>query len=1251
MSLTVGELEFIEEQLEIIDWPILKRGLTLYNAKMVTYVHYQRADNILEFKVIGTQKPFYKVIIALNDSFEEDEFEFDHELSFSDTEPTDNYSCTCPYFEEYRECKHVAAALHFVLHNKRGDFKDKIDPNQEANTEITYPIIIPCSKEELPSAYEQIPYFPEVKDVKLHLHQITFFNEGLEYRFNGYGYFDLVKVQFKKGDLTIAGHYKKPYLVKAALNYLKERLSPENGDDIFLLTKTQRKAAVKKKLQEMGVFQQLKSPETALKHVFYEDKILMEAGGELHGLKNLFGYEERLKKTLERTKASNHLYLPEEDKQIEEYGAYNVGFGLAHGYGGQLHEVIPFMAKGSNKNPKGFSSKFSRLEDAEDFRLSTNIQLEEILFEIHRIYKDIHRKDSLLVFDLFKRFLSLTSNYPVYYYHGGVSQDGKVMKRHLIKPLQIFQAKASIALDKDQAIYTAETIISFGGQQLLMSEVAKNIQITQAYAIYDDEYLLLFEHANTLKILSFLQREGFIQIIAPEFDAYFRKILLPMASFINIQDNTGTLSNTESEGSLQKQLYITELTGLVIFRPQVKYAEAAFSNPLEGNAIIDPETKRIFLRDEDFEDEYLDFLRTLHPKWKFAGSQGFFHLTHDAFMEKLWFFKAFEQLKANHVRVFGLENIKIKKYNPFPPVVKLEFGSSQDWFEVEATVVFGNQKVKLKDIKRSIERDQEFIELQDGTIGILPEKWVQKFSKLFRSGEAEKEKLKVPKTLFHMLDEFEETQNFPKIVKEITEKKEKLRLFTEIKKAKIPKKLQAELRDYQHTGLNWLNFLQEYQWGGILADDMGLGKTLQMIAFICKVVESKKNAKVLVVAPTTLLFNWKNELGKFAPHLDYFIQHGTRYESAEELSSHQVILTSYGLVINDLDLLKSIHFDLIIADESQAIKNTQSLRYKAIMKLQGKIKMAMTGTPIENSLAELFAQMNFVNPGFFHSFTSFKDNYLSPLKNGNRQILLELQQKIKPFVLRRTKQEVLTELPDKTEEYLYCVMGDKQRKIYDAYRNEYRDYLLKKFDEEGEENSKMYVLEGLTKLRLACDASQLVAKTEEKNESVKIDMLIEHVLEKTGKHKILVFSQFVKMLTLVQQKLEEHQIGYSYLDGSTAMKDREKVVQEFQTDEDKRVFLISLKAGGTGLNLTAADYVYILDPWWNPAVENQAIDRCYRMGQEKHVIAYRMICKDTVEEKIISLQQAKSKLAKEVIFEGDSFLGALDRDSMLALFE
>ncbi len=296
--------------------------------------------------------------------------------------------------------------------------------------------------------------------------------------------------------------------------------------------------------------------------------------------------------------------------------------------------------------------------------------------------------------------------------------------------------------------------------------------------------------------------------------------------------------------------------------------------------------------------------------------------------------------------------------------------------------------------------------------------------------------------------------------------------------------------------------------------------------------------------------------------------------------------------------------------------------------------------------------MNFVNPGFLVSQAAFKRDYVNKFrKEYNEELVLELKHKVAPFILRRTKEEVLPELPDKTEEYLYCEMPAVQRKIYDAHRNEYRDFLLKKFDEDGAENSKMYVLEGLTRLRQICDSTALVSHGEGRQESVKIDLLINHITEKTGHHKILVFSQFVKMLELVEKELRKKDIPYSYLDGQTSLKEREARVSRFQEDEEVRVFLVSLKAGGTGLNLTAADYVYILDPWWNPATENQAIDRCYRMGQKKNVFAYRMICKDTVEEKIIQLQESKKTVSRDLIREGDSILASLDKERLLALFE
>lgn len=1245
MPLSKTELSNAEKHLAYIDTNVRKKGYFLHKTGGVKFSFY--ANDELNFQVNGNEQDFYIVQVKLTESPEPD--------FFSDSDEPDDFRCECVYFEDHLECKHVAAALYFILENKRSDFKKvRVEDTQyfQKNEKITgFPIHIPCTVENFEKLPELIPDDVNANYVAAELVDIRFLNNGITYFLSGFSYMDELTVTYQQDMVTIDGTFKRPNLIKAALTWLKLRLEDSQHQDLFVLTQAQREFIIMRELENMGVLHQLKEPLKAMQFVLYDSKITLITSGELNGLVNLDFYKKSFDQYLKKNSGTSQEKASVLDKPEADIGMYNAAFALIYDSQGKINEILPFMAKGSKKEPEAFSVKFERIEDPNDARLKVNEDFEKIFFLKDRFHKSLNKKFGMNIFEQFKEFYEAAKNYPIYKFNGYHYEIKNIRKGHFDQRLTAYSANAYLMIEKNGVIYNVKTILEFGNEHHELAEIEDKLSITQAFAVYDNQALLLFSSEQLLKILSFQKDRGFIQVLEQDFDKYFQELLVPMASFIQIKDTTGNLKESENTIPLQKQLYISELNGLVLFKPQVKYADEAFSNPLDQTAILDATSKTLYLRDEDFEDDYVDFLRTLHPNFQKSGNQGLFYLTHDSFMKNLWFFKTYEQLKAHQIRVFGLENLKIKKYNPFPPVISMEFGSTQDWFEVEATVAFGDQKVRLKDIKKSLDRDQEFIELKDGSIGILPEKWVQKFNKLFRSGETDKEKLKVPKTFFHMLDEFEETQNFPKIVQEIADKKEKLRQFTEIKKAKIPKMLQAELRDYQHTGLNWLNFLQEYQWGGILADDMGLGKTLQMIALICKVVETNKKAKVLVIAPTTLLFNWRNELEKFAPHLDYYIQHGYRYDNPDELSKHQVILTSYGLVVNDLDLLRSIEFDLIIADESQAIKNTQSLRYKAITKLQGKIKMAMTGTPIENSLAELFAQMNFVNPGFFHSFNSFRENYLSPLKNGNREILQELQQKIKPFVLRRTKQEVLKELPDKTEEYLYCVMSLVQRKIYDAYRNEYRDYLLKKFEEEGAENSKMYVLEGLTKLRLACDATQLVNHSEAKNESAKIDILIEHILEKTGKHKILVFSQFVKMLNLVQEKLDESLIGYAYLDGSTTLKNREKVVNEFQNDPEKRVFLISLKAGGTGLNLTAADYVYILDPWWNPAVENQAIDRCYRMGQEKHVIAYRMICKDTVEEKIMKLQQAKSKLAKEVISEGDSFLGALDQQSMLALFE
>ena len=491
------------------------------------------------------------------------------------------------------------------------------------------------------------------------------------------------------------------------------------------------------------------------------------------------------------------------------------------------------------------------------------------------------------------------------------------------------------------------------------------------------------------------------------------------------------------------------------------------------------------------------------------------------------------------------------------------------------------------------------------------------------------------------------------IYEELEEKKMKLNSFTSIKSVQVPKEVKAELREYQKQGYNWLNFLSEYGWGGILADDMGLGKTLQVLSFIQKQTTISKKPN-LVIVPTSLLFNWSNEINKFLPSLKFRLHHSSeKITDNENFNDYQLIITSYGTLVSDLKLFEKGDFHYVILDESQAIKNHDTRRAKAVRALKANNRLAMTGTPIENNTLELYSQMQFLNPGFLNTVSGFKENYAKKIEiDGDKDVAEELKRRIAPFILRRTKKQVLTELPPKMEAVTFCIMGNEQRKVYDAYRNKYRNFLLGKIEENGLNESKIYILEGLTKLRQICNSPQLVEEESTKleaKESVKIQELIRNLKEKTTGSKVLVFSQFVKMLKLVEHELKANNITYEYLDGQTPQKKRQEKVENFQNNKDIKVFLISLKAGGTGLNLIAAEYVYILDPWWNPAVENQAIDRCYRMGQNKKVFAYKMICKDTIEEKIMEMQQHKKDLSNDLI-SGDGVMKKLTQEDIESLF-
>ena len=458
------------------------------------------------------------------------------------------------------------------------------------------------------------------------------------------------------------------------------------------------------------------------------------------------------------------------------------------------------------------------------------------------------------------------------------------------------------------------------------------------------------------------------------------------------------------------------------------------------------------------------------------------------------------------------------------------------------------------------------------------------------------------------------------------------------KNYEVPKDLNATLRDYQVSGFEFFKTLSNYQFGGILADEMGLGKTIQTIAFLL----SNKDKKSIVITPTALIYNWKNELEKFAPTLKVGLLHAAKSEREkilDNIDNYDVILTTYTTYKNDIDKYKNINFDYCIIDEAQNIKNPDAIITKAIKNVNAKVRFALTGTPIENNLMELWSIFDFIMPGYLYNKSKFKSIFVNNDKN-----IIELKNLIKPFILRRTKKEVITELPDKIEQKIIIDLEKEHKRAYKGYVN----LITRKIKENNQDN--ITVFSYLTKLRQLCLSPELMVKNYQGKNS-KLDVLI-NIINDSSDEKILVFSQFTKVLEVIGKRLNEENISYSYLDGKTSAKDRVKLVEEFNTNNNK-VFLISLKAGGTGLNLTSANIVVHFDPWWNPAVEDQASDRAHRIGQKNVVNVIKLIAKGTAEERVINLQETKKELIEDVIngnLDNSSTLKNLSKDDIIDLF-
>ena len=656
-------------------------------------------------------------------------------------------------------------------------------------------------------------------------------------------------------------------------------------------------------------------------------------------------------------------------------------------------------------------------------------------------------------------------------------------------------------------------------------------------------------------------------------------------------------------------------------------------------AIVNDMEKKIFICDVDISrisEAMEDIVRVLTKDQKNLKVRSSYYLDESNLIimqEKLakeFIMQDLLQL-ASKYKVVGTD--KLRKYNikAVKPKVIGNFSHSIDFLEGEIELEIEGEKFSILDVLSSYKKDS-YIMLSDGTSALINKKYIEKLERLFK--DSDKKKVKLSFFDLPLVEELIEDKIFSE---EMNKTREFFKGINNIKDYNVdPPKVKAELREYQEYGYKWLCYLMDNNLGGCLADDMGLGRTLQAISVLTRLHE-KRGTKSLVVMPKSLIYNWESEIKRFSPKLKVGIYYGN-FRNREIIKKSSVILTTYGTIRNDIEIIKDYKFDAVILDESQNIKNVNAQTTKAIMLLDTKHRIALSGTPIENNLSELYSLFRFLNPSMFGTMEEFNNYYAIPIqKENDQEAIEELKKKVYPFILRRIKKEVLKDLPDKIEKTMYIEMNPEQKKLYEERRNYYYKMVHSQIKENGIGKTQFFILQALNELRqiTSCPEAKSTGVTSSKRE-----VLINNIVEAVENgHKVLVFTNYINSIKNICEDLERYDIKYLSMSGST--KDRQLLVDKFQKDNKYKVFVMTLKTGGVGLNLTAADTIFIYDPWWNKTVENQAIDRAYRLGQDRTVFSYKLILKDTIEEKILQLQESKIKLLDNLISEDSATLKSL----------
>jgi len=777
-----------------------------------------------------------------------------------------------------------------------------------------------------------------------------------------------------------------------------------------------------------------------------------------------------------------------------------------------------------------------------------------------------------------------------------------------------------------------------------------------AWLLLNDVLYFFEKDIEGKKFIPFLNKR-YIAIPKATEETYFEKFVGPLIEKHHVYAE-GFEIKTEKHNATAviKVIYVDG--GISQIQLYFKYGQYAFAMGNENKVTVrltkedDNYTFTRIKRNSDWEKDKFTFLQSLGLK---KVSALFHHLELPNLSENdnpsyaiiTWVNEHIETLQAQG---FDIEQASSGKRFVFGAnKIDFEIKEDNDWFDINAIVYFGIHPIPFISLKQHIlHKKREFI-LPDGDIAIIPEKWFTQYSSLFSLADGTKN-LKLKKHHIGLINDLAE-DSLANVT--LDRKLQRLNDFEDIADTAMPINFKGDLRHYQKAGYNWFSFLREYNFGGCLADDMGLGKTIQTLAMLQKLKEEDEqnatHSTSLIIMPTSLIYNWLNEAKKFTPKLKIHAHTGTfRNKDISLFDKYDLIITTYGITRVDAEIISKFYFNYIILDESQNIKNPSSKSFKAVRMLKSRHKLVLSGTPVENSVGDLWTQLTFLNPGLLGTQSFFNEEYVQAIeKRKDEEKAKKLQAIIKPFVLRRTKEQVAAELPPKTEHIFYCDMSEDQAEAYEKTKSAYRNDLLTSMDDGTYAKKQVQLLQGLTALRQLANHPVMIDE-DYTSDSGKFENVI-HTLDNVlkGGHKVLIFSQFVKHLSIFKNCFEKEGIPFAYLDGGT--KNRGEIVAEFQENKELKVFLISIKAGGVGLNLTQADYVFILDPWWNPAVEQQAIDRTHRIGQDKKVFIYKFISKDTVEEKILALQRRKKSLANSLITTEESFFKSLSKDDIREL--